>query len=287
MILLAAVCHYGLSQTRGMRVDDLLRLEDLSGMAIDPRGRYFAYVVKRAKADHEYYQRDYLDHNGRADIWLYDLEEERRHNLTQGIEEAEGYWNPVWSPEGRYLAMLSTRGNDNVRLYVWDRQTSELRKLSERGINTRTKAHGKKYPFTFLNLLPLSERGYLILIPSMPSKRSGGSKDDFLEMSKGVLPGVNALISMGIADPDRVAVGGQSYGGYSVYSLLAQTNRFKTAFVLAGLSDLLSLYGKIDMRFRYAEVPYEHTFMPRTLETGQSALGGTPWTNTLRYLSVH
>ena len=46
-----------------------------------------------------------------------------------------------------------------------------------------------------------------------------------------VIPGVNAAIDQGYADPDRLAVMGQSYGSYSMLALITQSNRFKAAIV--------------------------------------------------------
>jgi dipeptidyl aminopeptidase/acylaminoacyl peptidase len=51
---------------------------------------------------------------------------------------------------------------------------------------------------------------------------------------------------MGIADPARLFVLGHSYGGYGVYGLVTQTNRFHAAVALAGFCDLISLYGSLD-----------------------------------------
>jgi len=42
-----------------------------------------------------------------------------------------------------------------------------------------------------------------------------------------VMPGVNAAIDQGYADPDRLAVMGQSYGSYCVLALITQTSRFQ------------------------------------------------------------
>src|SRR5262249_23606038 len=57
-------------------------------------------------------------------------------NLTNGVTDGSGYWNPVWSPDGARLALLSTRGGDNVRLYVWEKDSGALRRVSENGVQT-------------------------------------------------------------------------------------------------------------------------------------------------------
>ncbi len=59
-----------------------------------------------------------------------------------------------------------------------------------------------------------------------------------------VMPGVNAAIEQGYADPDRLAVMGQSYGAHSALSLIVQTSRFKAAVITAavGHPDLFAAY---------------------------------------------
>lgn len=125
-------------QGRPPTLDDLLALEELGTIAMSPDGRDVAIVVRRARAAGESYQRDRLGRHTRADVWLASMEGGAARNLTLGIEDRSGFWNPVWSPDGRYLAMLSTRGVDNVRPWVWDRETGELRSLGDRGVETRS-----------------------------------------------------------------------------------------------------------------------------------------------------
>lgn len=61
-----------------------------------------------------------------------------------------------------------------------------------------------------------------------------------------MLPAIDRLVALGIADPDRLGVMGQSFGGYSVYGLVSQTHRFKAAVAMAGINDLTSHYDQFD-----------------------------------------
>lgn len=54
---------------------------------------------------------------------------------------------------------------------------------------------------------------------------------------------VDYLVAQGIADPDKLAVGGWSYGGILTDYLIASDNRFKAASSGAGTGFTLSLYG--------------------------------------------
>jgi dipeptidyl aminopeptidase/acylaminoacyl peptidase len=62
-----------------------------------------------------------------------------------------------------------------------------------------------------------------------------------------IMTGVDALIQRGIADADKLAVAGWSYGGYMTAWIVSQTTRFKAAMMGAGLSDLTSMYGTTDI----------------------------------------
>jgi dipeptidyl aminopeptidase/acylaminoacyl peptidase len=54
---------------------------------------------------------------------------------------------------------------------------------------------------------------------------------------------VDYAIAQGIADPDKLGVGGWSYGGISTDFIIAQTNRFKAAISGAGSALFTSFYG--------------------------------------------
>jgi dipeptidyl aminopeptidase/acylaminoacyl peptidase len=55
---------------------------------------------------------------------------------------------------------------------------------------------------------------------------------------KDIMAGVDQLVSLGLADPDRLGVMGASYGGFMTNWIVTQTGRFKAASAGASLSDL-------------------------------------------------
>jgi len=152
-----------------------------------------------------------------------------------------------------------------------------------------------------LNLALLAARGYVVLCPSMPlgpgqlsgrnvlpqlvngTLPSGGS-DVLQQLTNGVLPAVDRLVALGIADPNRVAVMGQSFGGYSTLGLVTQTKRFRTAIALAVQSDKLSQYGALRPWDRYRDDAQVSLANPKMMEAGQDRLGASPWANLWRYL---
>ena len=57
------------------------------------------------------------------------------------------------------------------------------------------------------------------------------------------LAAVDDAVARGLADPDRLGVGGWSYGGMSTNYLIASTTRFKAATSGASISNILAGYG--------------------------------------------
>lgn len=126
--------------------------------------------------------------------------------------------------------------------------------------------------------------GYAVLLPSMPPAKN--QSDKLKALPDGVLPAVDAVIARGIADPDRVAVVGQSDGGFATLGLITETNRFRSAIESAGFSDLVSLYGTFYGQYRYGDAgPPEKGQVLRMLqmEKGYDGLGSPPWVDADLY----
>ena len=149
--------------------------------------------------------------------------------------------------------------------------------------DTKETLTDKNHPI-YLNLQLMAAHGYAVLVPSMPLRPEGEASDPYIDLPKGVITAVDKVIDMGIADPNKLGVWGQSYGGYSTYTLVTYTNRFKAAIALAGLSDLISLYGTFDARYRYTDFPHEQPFAAALSETGQVRMGNSIWADLWRYL---
>jgi dipeptidyl aminopeptidase/acylaminoacyl peptidase len=62
-----------------------------------------------------------------------------------------------------------------------------------------------------------------------------------------IMRGVDACIAHGNVDPERLAVTGYSYGGYMSMFIIGQTDRFKAAVPMAGISNLVSMVGTSDI----------------------------------------
>jgi dipeptidyl aminopeptidase/acylaminoacyl peptidase len=115
--------------------------------------------------------------------------------------------------------------------------------------------------------------GWLVFEPNY--RGSTGYGDKFLlgivpqivsRPGKDILEGLDALVKDGIADPDRLTVGGYSYGGYMTNWLITQTTRFKAAVTSAGAVENVANWGNDD-------TTYDDAFF----------LGGRPWEAPERY----
>ncbi|HVB59541.1 MAG TPA: prolyl oligopeptidase family serine peptidase [Candidatus Acidoferrales bacterium] len=122
------------------------------------------------------------------------------------------------------------------------------------------------------NMQLLATRGYAVLLPD--TFLHAGTP--MLDMAKTVLPGVNKVIDMGIADPKRLGVMGHSFGGLCTLFLVVETNRFRAGIDMSGFGDLLSNYGAMGKDGTAFGMSIE--------EQGQASMGGTPWQVRERYL---
>ncbi len=109
--------------------------------------------------------------------------------------------------------------------------------------------------------------GFAVLQPNY--RGSTGYGERFRGLNRGDISGrdwididsgVDAMVERGIADPERLAVSGWSFGGHHTYWGITQTDRFKAASAGAGANDLISMYSQTDIPEFY------HTY-----------LGPKPW----------
>jgi dipeptidyl aminopeptidase/acylaminoacyl peptidase len=120
----------------------------------------------------------------------------------------------------------------------------------------------------------LASRGYAVFYPNIRGSVGYGQK--FVETNKAdwgggdykdVMAGVHDLITRGIADPNRLGIGGWSYGGYMAEWAITQTNEFKVAVSGAGMANLISEFGMEDH------------------PAGDEWFFGTPWESPDKFLN--
>lgn len=123
--------------------------------------------------------------------------------------------------------------------------------------------------------------GYVVVEPSVPLH--GGGADREGEFAGDILPALDSLIAYGVADPERLALDGVSFGGLGTVAVLEQTHRFRAASARHGLYDLVSMYGQFNPVRRLADDAGEHLWAPGWAEGGQGHLGVPPYGNWETY----
>jgi dipeptidyl aminopeptidase/acylaminoacyl peptidase len=120
-----------------------------------------------------------------------------------------------------------------------------------------------------------ADQGWLVFRPNY--RGSSGYGDDFMleiephlvsKPGRDILTGVDTLVKEGYADPEHLAIGGYSYGGYMTNWLITQTTRFKAAVTGAGAVEHAANWGNDDGT--YDDAWY---------------LGGQPWQDPELYQS--
>jgi dipeptidyl aminopeptidase/acylaminoacyl peptidase len=87
--------------------------------------------------------------------------------------------------------------------------------------------------------------------------------EDYLDL----MAAVDRVTSRPYVDSARLGVHGYSYGGYMAAWIVGQTDRFKAAIVAAPVTNLVSIYGQMDIAMTFGEAQW----------------GGPPWEDAAEY----
>ena len=100
----------------------------------------------------------------------------------------------------------------------------------------------------------LAANGYAVLMPNYRGSIGRGTEYSMADhrdlMGKefeDMVAGVDYLIREGLADPERLGIGGGSYGGYSAAWAATASTRFKASVVFAGITNWYSMTGTSDI----------------------------------------
>ena len=107
---------------RLLTVDDLAALREVSDPQISPQGEWVAYTVRETDAAADQHV---------SDVWMTSWDGKTTIRLTNSPKDSEH--SPRWSPDGRWLSFLSSRGdsNDADQLWLLDRRGGEAERLTE------------------------------------------------------------------------------------------------------------------------------------------------------------
>lgn len=128
--------------------------------------------------------------------------------------------------------------------------------------DTASQVSGSAYRFTRvtgISHLFLLTQGYAILDnPTMPIVGAGETANDTYvdQLVASAEAAVNKVVEMGVADRDRIGVGGHSYGAFMTANLLAHSNLFRAGIARSGAYNrTLTPFGFQSERRTFWEVP--------------------------------
>jgi dipeptidyl aminopeptidase/acylaminoacyl peptidase len=208
------------------------------------------------------------DQHSPAELWLFDTasgETTQASRINAALSEYTLgetrviHWTTA-DGEARSGALLLPPGHDRgtpVPLVVWLYGGAMGSAAANRfGLWAATPA---------FNMQVLATRGYAVLFPDAPV-RTGRITEDLVAS---VIPGVDAAIDQGYADPARLAIMGQSYGSLNVLALITRTDRFGAAIITAAVL--------------HPDLYADYVANPGYYERGQGNMGGTIWEHDERY----
>ncbi len=107
------------AEKRVLTADDIYRMQEVSDPQVSPDGKMIAYTVTSVDRDAD---------NRKTAIWMVNWEGSQDLRLTYGPDSDT---SPRWSPDGKYLAFLSTRPADSKeQIWILDRRGGEARQLT-------------------------------------------------------------------------------------------------------------------------------------------------------------
>jgi len=106
LILCALAVPLAAQQKRAMTVDDYLALKPVSDPQLSPDGKAVAYTVTTISL---------AENRGASRIWIAELATGDARQITQGPGSDR---EPRWSPDGKWLAFISSRGTRGPQVWV-------------------------------------------------------------------------------------------------------------------------------------------------------------------------
>jgi len=231
----------------------------------------YTLLAKAKKADQLLYTRQ--SYTEFPDLWVADMQFRKSRKLTSVNPQTEEFaWGEAelveWSSiDGIPLqGILIKPGNYvpgkryPVLVYYYRIFSNRLFDFNEVVVN-----HRPCFPYYASN-------GYAIFLPDI---RFDVGNPGY-SATKCLVPGVQKIIDMGIADPNAIALHGHSWSGYQTAFVVTQTNLFACAIAGAPVSNMTSAYSGIRWESGLArQFQYEKS---------QSRIGGSLWEDRDKYI---
>jgi dipeptidyl aminopeptidase/acylaminoacyl peptidase len=233
--------------------------------------KLFRFVAKAKQADTVLYTRESYEEF--PDLWVSDSGFQKPRKISEANPQmAEFAWGSAELVEWRSEDGLPLKGvlikpanyqpgkRYPVITYFYERESQLLYQFNEPVVNHRP------------SFAIYAGSGYAIFLPDIVFEIGHPG----MSMVKCLVPGVQKLIDLGIADPNALGLHGHSWGGYGTAFVVTQTNIFKAAVAGAAVSNMTSAYGGIRWESGVArQFQYEKT---------QSRIGGSLWEFPERFL---
>ena len=232
--------------------------------------------------------------------------------LKELVKDGRSYSQFRLSKDGKTIVLNIASGNRPPDLYAANTDFSDLHRLVETNPQLAARKIGPTELLTFLNADGHAKK-MVVYYPADYDKRKTYPTvfeiyEDFFDdtfdvranvltgagyvvvhpsvdfdigypgeaWAKGVTAAANKLIELGVADSTRLAVQGQSYGGYATNLLITQTNRFKAA---------VNISGKVDMISFYTDSPRLGVRNVNAAEKTQDRIGASMWAQPQKYVA--
>ncbi len=152
-------------------------------------------------------------------------------------------------------------GRYPVVVYFYRKFSQRLHEFNEVVVN-----HRPCFPYYASN-------GYVVFLPDVNFEIGAPGPS----ATRCLVPGIEKLVELGIADPERIGLHGHSWSGYQTAFVITETNAFRTAVAGAPVSNMTSAYGGIRWQTGLSrQFQYERT---------QSRIGGSLWEARERYIA--
>src|SRR2546428_3906933 len=125
--LLTALSLQAQSTKRPIALDDLARMRAVGDPQVSSDGKWVAYTVGTVDAEKD--KRD-------TDIWMVSWDGAEQIRLTSTVDSSES--SPHWSPDNKYLAFLTTRGDESQK-----KQGAQVWLLNRSGGDAQERTHVK------------------------------------------------------------------------------------------------------------------------------------------------
>ena len=124
-----------------------------------------------------------------------------------------------------------------------------------------------------------TSRGYAVVFAHVISGPGGEAGDVLKDITDSILPQVYALANAGYIDVTRLALTGNSFGGYSAAGVASRTNLFRAVIPQNAPFDISGAnYGA------FRDMSSSATYWQTWLERSQPRIGGHPWTDLRRVI---